>query len=61
MALTSSKRRSSILVADSSKIGVKGLISIIPLNCIHKLVTDTGAPPEFVALAREQGLNVILV
>lgn len=50
-----------ILVADSSKIGLKGLISIIPLDRIHKFVTDTGAPPEFVAQLRKQGTEVIQV
>lgn len=50
-----------ILVTDSSKIGTKGLISIQPLNKIHKLVTDTGAPSEFVAKLRDKGVEVILV
>jgi DeoR/GlpR family transcriptional regulator of sugar metabolism len=50
-----------ILVTDSSKIGEKGLISIVPLDRIHKMVTDTGAPPEFVARLREMGIEVILV
>lgn len=49
-----------ILVTDSSKIGEKGLINIIPLDRIHKMVTDTGAPPEFVAQLREMGIEVIL-
>jgi DeoR family transcriptional regulator, fructose operon transcriptional repressor len=50
-----------IVVADSSKIGVKGLISIVPVNAIHKLFTDTGAPPDFVAEMRAKGIQVYLV
>lgn len=50
-----------IVVADSSKIGVVGLTTIIPMTKIHKLITDTEAPSEFVAALREQGVEVILV
>lgn len=50
-----------ILVADSSKIGKMGLISIVQLDRIHKFVTDKAASPEFVAQMREQGTEVILV
>jgi DeoR/GlpR family transcriptional regulator of sugar metabolism len=49
-----------IVVADSSKIGVIGLTTIIPLTTINKLVTDTKAPSDFVAALREQGVEVIL-
>jgi len=50
-----------ILVADSSKIGVKGLISITPMNRIHKFVTDSGAKKDFVAQLQDQGVEVLLV
>lgn len=50
-----------ILVADSSKIGVKGLISIVPLNRIHKMVTDRGAPAQFVEQMRAQGTEMVIV
>jgi len=50
-----------ILVVDSSKIGTIGLISVQPINRIHKLITDTGAPQDFVDQLREQGIEVILV
>ncbi|MGQ9626595.1 MAG: DeoR/GlpR family DNA-binding transcription regulator [Anaerolineae bacterium] len=50
-----------IVVTDSSKIGCVGLVSIIPLNKIHKLITDQNAPPDFIAALEEMGVEVILV
>jgi DeoR/GlpR family transcriptional regulator of sugar metabolism len=50
-----------ILVADSSKIGNKGLISIVPMKRIHKMVTDTGAPPEFIYEMQKLGVEMIVV
>jgi DeoR/GlpR family transcriptional regulator of sugar metabolism len=50
-----------IVVADSSKIGVVGLTPIMPLAKMSRLVTDSGAPPDFVAALRENGIDVILV
>lgn len=49
-----------IVVADSSKIGLIGLTSILPVTRIKTLVTDDGAPPSFVSALREQGVEVIL-
>jgi DeoR family transcriptional regulator, aga operon transcriptional repressor len=49
-----------IAVADSSKIGRIGLSTIIALGRIHVLVTDKGAPAEFVAQVRSLGVEVIL-
>jgi len=53
--------RELIVVADSSKIGVIGLTTIIPLHRIRKLITDTRAPQDFTAELREAGVEVILV
>ena len=50
-----------ILVADSSKIGLIGLTTIMPLADVKKLITDGGAPPDFVGELRRQGVEVILV
>jgi DeoR family transcriptional regulator, fructose operon transcriptional repressor len=50
-----------IVVADSSKIGGVGLATIMPLTSINKLITDMGAPADFVARLRDQGVEVILV
>jgi DeoR/GlpR family transcriptional regulator of sugar metabolism len=50
-----------IVVADSGKIGGIGLATIMPLTGIHKLITDTDAPADFVARLRQLGIDVILV
>ncbi len=50
-----------IAVADSSKIGVAGLTTIIPVERLDKLITDKNAPSAFVDSLREQGVEVILV
>jgi DeoR/GlpR family transcriptional regulator of sugar metabolism len=50
-----------IIVADSSKIGLIGLTTIMPLDGVKKLITDMGAPAEFVGELRRQGVEVILV
>lgn len=50
-----------IVVSDSSKIGVVGLTSIMPLTRMKKLITDSGAPADFVAALREQEIEVIIV
>jgi len=52
--------REVIVVADSSKIGVVGLTSIMPLTEINTLITDSEAPADFVAQLRAEGVNVIL-
>jgi DeoR/GlpR family transcriptional regulator of sugar metabolism len=49
-----------IVVADSSKIGIIGLVSLIQLEHINKLVTDPDAPPAFVEALRNLGVDVIL-
>jgi DeoR/GlpR family transcriptional regulator of sugar metabolism len=50
-----------IVVADSSKIGAIGLVTLVTLDNVDKLVTDTDAPLEFVETARDLGVEVILV
>lgn len=50
-----------IVVSDSSKIGLIGLVTIMPLPKIHKLITDCEASPDFVASLRDLGIEVILV
>jgi DeoR family transcriptional regulator, aga operon transcriptional repressor len=50
-----------IIVADSSKIGLIGLTTIMLLNDVRKLITDVGAPPEFIDDLRRQGADVIVV
>jgi DeoR/GlpR family transcriptional regulator of sugar metabolism len=50
-----------IVVSDSSKIGQKGLASIVPVTKIDKLITDNNAPEDFVKKLRQSGVDVILV
>ncbi|MGC8878708.1 MAG: DeoR/GlpR family DNA-binding transcription regulator [Anaerolineae bacterium] len=50
-----------VVVADSSKIGVIGLVTIMPLTQINALVTDDKVPPDFVARLRDKGVEVIIV
>ncbi len=50
-----------VVVADSSKIGVIGLVTIMPLTKINTLITDDKAPPDFVARLRSEGVEVITV
>ena len=50
----------AVVVADSSKIGAHKLQTILPFEEIHTFVTDSDAPPEFVQMLREKGVNVIL-
>lgn len=52
--------REIVLVADSSKIGHGGFVTVLPLARIHRLITDTAAPPDFVAKAEALGVNVLL-
>jgi DeoR/GlpR family transcriptional regulator of sugar metabolism len=49
-----------IVVADSSKVDNAGFTSVIPLREVTTLVTDTGAPAQFVARLRAEGVEVIL-
>ena len=53
--------REVIVVSDSSKIGLIGLISIMSLIEIDKLVTDTDASDDFVEELRHNGIEVIRV
>jgi DeoR/GlpR family transcriptional regulator of sugar metabolism len=52
--------RQVIVVADSSKIGVIGLVTLVKLEELDILVTDQDAPPEFVDRAASLGVQVIL-
>ena len=53
--------REVILVIDSSKIGRAGFVPIKALDSIHKLITDTDAPQEFVEAVRARGIDILQV
>lgn len=50
----------AIVVSDSSKIGLVGLTTVLPIEQIHTLITDEGAAGDFVSALREKGVEVIL-
>ena len=50
-----------IAVIDSSKIGRKGLATVVPLSEIDVLITDAGVPASFVACAEPLGVQVRIV
>ncbi len=52
--------RQVILVTDSSKIGRMGFVPVKPVSAINTLVTDVGAPSDFVEAIRGMGVNVLL-
>lgn len=49
------------VVADSSKLGRRAISRIGPFERIHRLITDTGAPAEFIESLRQKGIEVIEV
>ncbi len=60
MATMAKCAREVIVVADSSKIGHAGFVTVLGLCDIHRWVTDTQAPAEFIKQVEELGVEVIL-
>jgi len=54
------RARKTVLVADSSKIGQAGFIPIRPISAFDMLITDINAPPDFIDLVRQLGVEVIV-
>ena len=50
-----------IVVADSSKIGVSKLQTLLPFEAVQVFITDSGAPAGFVHRLQDMGIQVILV
>lgn len=48
------------IVADSSKLGRRSVSRIGPLEKIHRLITDSRAPADFVEALREKGVDVVI-
>ncbi|MBI4316717.1 MAG: DeoR/GlpR transcriptional regulator [Chloroflexi bacterium] len=59
--LMAERARQVIVVTDSSKLGRAGFVPIVPLNRIHRLITDSNAPAELVSAIRTDGIEVTLV
>lgn len=49
-----------IIVADHTKFGRGGMIPVAPLTAAHIVVSDTELAPEYVALLRDNGVEVLL-
>jgi DeoR family fructose operon transcriptional repressor len=49
-----------IFCFDSTKLGRRSVSPLCPLNRVHTIVTDHGAPPELVRSLRERGLEVVI-
>ena len=53
--------REVTVVADSTKLGRRSLFRIGPVDQVHRLITDSRAPEEFVDELRNKGVEVMLV
>jgi len=51
----------TILVADSSKYGKTGFVSILPITAVKKLITDSQMPEEAVRKLEARGVEVVAV
>jgi DeoR family transcriptional regulator, ulaG and ulaABCDEF operon transcriptional repressor len=49
-----------IVIADSSKFQPRGSMAVCPLARVHTLVTDDGAPEQFLDHARSLGIKVVI-
>lgn len=52
--------REVTVIADSSKFGQRSLAIITRLENVHRVITDTEAPPQMVAELESRGIRVIL-
>jgi DeoR family galactitol utilization operon repressor len=51
----------TVLVADSSKYGKKGFVTVLPLTSVDRIIVDSGLAPEAAAALRERNLCVEIV
>lgn len=54
------RARKAVLVVDSSKIGQAGFVPIKPLGSFNVLITDAGAPAEFMDRVKQMGIEIII-
>jgi DeoR/GlpR family transcriptional regulator of sugar metabolism len=59
-ALMIASAKEITVVADSSKLGRRSVSRIGSIDQIHRLITDTKAPEEFVKTLRARGVEVVL-
>lgn len=55
------RSRTVVLVADHSKFGRPGLVSVCPLSSVHHVITGNQVPTEYVEWMRLHGVAVTLV
>jgi DeoR family transcriptional regulator of aga operon len=53
--------RETVAVLDATKLGQRSLSVITPVDKLHRVITDTGAPAETVEALRDAGVDVTLV
>jgi len=51
--------KETTVVADSSKLGRRSVSRICSIDMVHRLITDTKAPAEFVDQLRVRGIEVV--
>jgi len=49
-----------IVVADHTKFGHGGMVPVAPLTAVHTVVSDAELNPEFIAMLRDHGVEVLL-
>ncbi len=54
------RARRTVLVVDSSKIGLAGFVPIHPISSFNVLITDANAPSDFIVSVRQMGVEVII-
>jgi DeoR/GlpR family transcriptional regulator of sugar metabolism len=59
--MMNTQTKESYILADSSKFGVAGFHSNIPLGSIKTIITDSLARPEDTGVFRAKNINVITV
>ena len=50
----------SIVLADSSKLGLRAVVNVCPLEDIDVVITDEGAPATVVRAIEDAGVKVII-
>lgn len=53
--------RSSVVLVDAAKVGLRANFQIAPLKAISHIITDTGLPAELARLIRKEGVDLELV
>ena len=52
--------RQSIVLADSSKLGLRAVVNVCPLEDIDIVITDSSAPKQVVKALEQAGVQVIV-